>query len=87
MLTVLVYSPGLTVSEAAKLCSYMHFREPKQLKEKSLLHKANLEKSIDFMDVLEDDIPKGKFDYSFGGSLKQMYNRYIIIVFIYNKLA
>jgi len=52
--------PGLTVSEAAKLCSYMHFREPKLLLEKTLLQKANLDKSIDFMDTLEEDIPKGK---------------------------
>ncbi|KAL5008947.1 hypothetical protein ScPMuIL_014528 [Solemya velum] len=56
---------GLTVSEAAKLCAYMHFREPNNLKEKSLLHKANLEKSIDFMDVLEDDIPKGSWSLQF----------------------
>ena len=52
---------GLTVSEAAKLCSYMHFREPKLLLEKTLLQKANLDKSIDFMDTLEEDIPKGNF--------------------------
>jgi len=51
---------GLTVSEAAKLCSYMHFREPKLLLEKTLLQKANLDKSLDFMDTLEEDIPKGK---------------------------
>lgn len=52
-------SLGLTVSEAAKVCSFMHFREPKLLLEKTLLQKANLDKSIDFMDTLEDDIPKG----------------------------
>ena len=47
------------MSEAAKLCSYMHFRDPKFLLEKSLLQRANLEKSIDFMDIVEEDIPKG----------------------------
>lgn len=56
---VLCFLVGLTVSEAAKLCSYMHFREPKLLLEKTLLQKANLDKSIDFMDTLEEDIPKG----------------------------
>lgn len=56
---------GLTVSEAAKLCSFMHFREPKLLLEKTLLQKANLDKSIDFMDTLEDDIPKGSWSLQF----------------------
>jgi len=50
---------GLVVSEAAKLCSFLHFRDPKILPEKSLLQKANMDKSIDFMDSLEEDIPKG----------------------------
>ena len=50
---------GLTVSEAAKLCSYMHFRDPKLLLEKTLLQRANLDKSIDFMDSIEEDCPKG----------------------------
>lgn len=56
---------GLTVSEAAKLCSYMHFREPKLLLEKSLLQKANLDKSVDFMDTVEEDIPKGSWSLQF----------------------
>lgn len=56
---------GLTVSEAAKLCSYMHFRDPKLLLEKTLLWKANLDKSIDFMDTVEDDIPKGSWSLQF----------------------
>ncbi|WAR20130.1 RSPH9-like protein [Mya arenaria] len=56
---------GLTVSEAAKLCSYMHFRDPKLMLEKSLLQKANLDKSIDFLDTLEDDIPKGSWSLQF----------------------
>ena len=37
----------------------MHFREPQALEQKSLLQKANLDKSIDFLDSLEEDIPKG----------------------------
>lgn len=51
---------GLSVSESAKLCSYMHFRDAICLQEKSLLQKANLDKAIDFMDTLEEDIPKGQ---------------------------
>lgn len=56
---------GLTVSEAAKLCSYMHFREPVGLNEKTLLQKANLDKSIDFLDTVEEDIPKGCWSLQF----------------------
>ena len=52
-------SPGLTVAEAAKLCSYMHFRDAEKLNEKSLLQKANLDKAIDFLDTCDEDIPKG----------------------------
>lgn len=50
---------GLTLSEAKKLSSYFHFREPIDLKNKTLLEKADLDPSLDFMDSLEHDIPKG----------------------------
>ena len=53
------------MAEAAKLCNYMHFRDPIKLQEKSLLQKANLDKAIDFMDSLEEDIPKGKVTKEF----------------------
>ncbi|KAK3597405.1 hypothetical protein CHS0354_040135 [Potamilus streckersoni] len=56
---------GLTVSESAKLCNYMHFRHPKLLLEKSLLQRANLDKAIDFLDTLEEDIPKGSWSMQF----------------------
>ncbi|KAK2152256.1 hypothetical protein LSH36_334g04014 [Paralvinella palmiformis] len=56
---------GLSVSEAAKLCNYMHFRNPKQLQEKSLLQRANLDKAIDFMDPVDEDIPKGSWSLQF----------------------
>ncbi|XP_067841275.1 radial spoke head protein 9 homolog [Heptranchias perlo] len=46
---------GLSVSEAGKLRSYLHFTEPVALKTKSLLLKANLEDSIDFLDSIDDD--------------------------------
>ncbi len=51
--------PGLAVAESAKLCNYMHLREPERLHEKSLLQKANLDKALDFMDTIDEDIPKG----------------------------
>ena len=50
---------GLPVAESAKLCNYFHFREPEKLHEKSLLQRANLDKPIDFMDSIDEDIPKG----------------------------
>uniref|UniRef100_H0XGJ5 Radial spoke head protein 9 homolog n=1 Tax=Otolemur garnettii TaxID=30611 RepID=H0XGJ5_OTOGA len=49
---------GLSLSEAKKLSSYFHFREPIELKNKTLLEKADLDPSLDFMDSLEYDIPK-----------------------------
>ncbi|XP_057350377.1 radial spoke head protein 9 homolog isoform X7 [Manis pentadactyla] len=51
---------GLSLSEAKKLSSYFHFREPVELKNKTLLEKADLDPSLDFMDSLEHDIPKGE---------------------------
>ncbi|XP_057350374.1 radial spoke head protein 9 homolog isoform X4 [Manis pentadactyla] len=53
---------GLSLSEAKKLSSYFHFREPVELKNKTLLEKADLDPSLDFMDSLEHDIPKGWSD-------------------------
>ena len=52
---------GLSLSEAKKLSSYFHFREPVELKNKTLLEKAELDPSLDFMDCLEHDIPKGSW--------------------------
>lgn len=51
---------GLTVSEAGKLSSYMHLRDPVILHEKTQLQRANLDKAIDFLDNLESDVPRGK---------------------------
>lgn len=51
---------GLTTNEAAKFSNYFHFRDPKLLKEKSMLLKANLDKAIDFLDPIDEDQPKGK---------------------------
>ncbi|GCC17022.1 hypothetical protein chiPu_0017421 [Chiloscyllium punctatum] len=50
---------GLSVTEAGKLQSYLHFTEPVILKKKSQLLQANLEDSVDFLNSLEDDELKG----------------------------
>lgn len=50
---------GLSVTESGKLHNYFHFREPIRLNEKSLLEKADLDKSIDFLDPISEDIPRG----------------------------
>ncbi|KAM4835430.1 radial spoke head protein 9 homolog [Thomomys bottae] len=52
---------GLSMSEVKKLSSYFHFREAVDLKNKTLLEKANLDPSLDFLDSLEYDIPKGSW--------------------------
>lgn len=51
---------GLSLLEAKKLSSYFHFTEPVNLKNKTLLEKADLDPSTDFLDSLEHDIPRGK---------------------------
>lgn len=51
---------GLSLTDAKKLSSYFHFTEPVNLKNKTLLEKADLDPSTDFLDSLENDIPKGK---------------------------
>ncbi|XP_071962347.1 radial spoke head protein 9 homolog [Antedon mediterranea] len=51
---------GLSVVESGKLQNYFHFREPQKLKEKSLLEKADMDPSIDFLDPISEDIPQGR---------------------------
>ncbi|KAM9155847.1 radial spoke head protein 9 homolog [Pangshura tecta] len=62
---------GLSLTEAKKLNSYFHFTEPVNLKNRTLLEKADLDPSIDFLDSLEHDIPKGSWSIQLerGGSL------------------
>ncbi|XP_078502826.1 radial spoke head protein 9 homolog [Lissotriton helveticus] len=57
--------PGLTVFEAKKLSSYFHFTDTLEPKKKSLLEKADLEPSIDFLQSLEHDVPKGTWSLQF----------------------
>ncbi|XP_035177634.1 radial spoke head protein 9 homolog isoform X3 [Oxyura jamaicensis] len=52
---------GLSLTEAKKMSSYFHFTEPVNLKNKTLLEKANWDPSIDFLDSLEHDIPQGSW--------------------------
>ncbi|KAM8810150.1 radial spoke head protein 9 homolog [Eudromia elegans] len=52
---------GLSLTEAKKLSSYFHLAEPVNLKNKTLLEKADLDPSTDFLDSLEHDIPKGSW--------------------------
>ncbi|XP_064623054.1 radial spoke head protein 9 homolog [Lineus longissimus] len=56
---------GLNVADAAKFSSYFHFREPINLPQKSLLQRADLDKAIDFMDPVEEDVPKGSWSLQF----------------------
>ncbi|XP_077668026.1 radial spoke head protein 9 homolog isoform X2 [Eretmochelys imbricata] len=62
---------GLSLTEAKKLNSYFHFTEPVNLKNRTLLQKADLDPSIDFLDSLEHDIPTGSWSIQLerGGSL------------------
>ncbi|XP_062427999.1 radial spoke head protein 9 homolog isoform X1 [Rhea pennata] len=52
---------GLSLTEAKKLSSYFHLAEPVNLKNKTLLEKADLDPSTDFLDSLEHDIPRGSW--------------------------
>ncbi len=55
---------GLTVSEASKLLNFYHVRE--QVNEnRSGLDRAAFDRSIDFMDPIEDDIPRGCWSLQF----------------------
>jgi len=56
---------GLSVQEAAKLCNYMHFREAKRLDLRTLLQRANMDRAIDFMDSIEEDVPRGSWSLQF----------------------
>eukprot|EP01116_Phalansterium_solitarium_P019150 TRINITY_DN5261_c0_g1_i1.p3 TRINITY_DN5261_c0_g1~~TRINITY_DN5261_c0_g1_i1.p3 ORF type:complete len:130 (-),score=19.16 TRINITY_DN5261_c0_g1_i1:298-687(-) len=52
-------SAGLAASEAASLASYGHLRRAEALQRKSLLEREHLSKTLDFLDPLSDDIPRG----------------------------
>ena len=47
------------MSEAAKLCNYLHLRKAENFAMKRALQRADYDRSLDFMDSLEDDVPNG----------------------------
>lgn len=49
---------GLSEAEARKLDNFLHFRQPKNMKKKSVL-------DMDYLDTLDDDIPKGSWSLQF----------------------
>lgn len=51
---------GLSEAEARKLDNFLHFREPKKGNKKSIDEIGDWSPAIDFLDVLSDDVPKGK---------------------------
>ncbi|CAF1273647.1 unnamed protein product [Adineta steineri] len=50
---------GLTATESGKLSNYFHFCEPIHLPKKGLIHRSALDKSLHFLDTIDEDIPKG----------------------------
>jgi|SRR6218665_406522 len=50
---------GLSTLEAGKLDSYCHFRPAERLLEKTMLQRADLERTLDFLDTAADDLPAG----------------------------
>ncbi|XP_039605722.1 radial spoke head protein 9 homolog [Polypterus senegalus] len=56
---------GLSMNEAKKLESYLHFSNPVNKVKRSLLLKADYDPSIDFLNSLEDDKPKGTWILQF----------------------
>lgn len=63
---------GLSAKDSAKLYSYMHFGVATNLPLKSLIERANMDRSIDFMDTIEDDIPKGCWSLQFERGCSQV---------------
>ncbi|XP_034018388.1 radial spoke head protein 9 homolog [Thalassophryne amazonica] len=56
---------GLSHLETRKLENFLHFSEPKIVKKKSLLEMAHWNPSMDFLDALSDDLPKGSWSLQF----------------------
>ncbi len=52
---------GLDLVSAGKLVNYVHLRKPEKLQAKSLLEKEFLDKRLDFVDNLDEDVPKSMY--------------------------
>jgi len=50
---------GLNNLDCKKLCSYFHFKDTPNTDKINLLAKATLDQSIDFLEHIENDLPKG----------------------------
>ncbi|VDN14639.1 unnamed protein product, partial [Dibothriocephalus latus] len=50
---------GMEVADAMKAASYFHFRPPIKYPHKPLEDKVKSDRCIDFLDTIENDIPKG----------------------------
>ncbi len=68
----------MTLEEASKLTSYFHFRNPKKYPHKPLEDKVKLDKAIDYLDTLQNDIPKGIFYCIFIVSKKIFLTRHML---------
>lgn len=63
---------GLSFMEAGKLYNYRHFRPAVRLLEKTVLQRADLDRAIDFLDPIVEDIPSDIswcLQYERGGSI------------------
>ncbi|KAI3388298.1 hypothetical protein SNEBB_003988 [Seison nebaliae] len=52
---------GIPVDEVEQGTNYQHFRPHRTLKKKSLIERTLMNPAIEFMDSIEDDIPKGSW--------------------------
>lgn len=50
---------GLALADSGKLSSFLHVRQPKVAQKRSMLEQAGLSKTLDFLDTLAEDVPKG----------------------------
>lgn len=53
------FSSGLSEAEARKLDNFLHLRQSKNMKKKSVLDMGDWNPAMDYLDALSDDIPKG----------------------------
>ncbi|XP_014665626.1 PREDICTED: radial spoke head protein 9 homolog [Priapulus caudatus] len=52
---------GLSIADATKLESYLHFRDMAKMSGKEVSQRADFNKSLDFLDPISDDIPQGSW--------------------------
>jgi len=52
---------GPSPLEAIRLSNYQHFRKAERLYDKTMIERADLDPTIDFMDSIENDVPRGSW--------------------------